>query len=172
MVRGMLSLTYPKALYVTSAVWRAQQEDIVAREDRSPAVRALLGYQLAVRKLAALRERLVGAEDPRAPSFAIILLGPMLWTRYERTPGGLSMTPHVDGPKTGDVVVVTDEPVIEAMVEGRLTTTNALELGLIRYYGDEGSISALSDWLANSLRKAGATHLAPPSESQAREAAR
>jgi len=172
MVRGMLNLTYPKALYVTSAVWRAQQENIVARDDRSPAVRALLGYQLAVRKLAALRERLVGAEAARAPSFAIVLLGPMLWTRYERAPGGLSMTPHVDGPKTGDVVMVTDEPVIEAMVEDRLTSTDALELGLIRYYGEQDSISALSDWLAASLRKAGAAHLATPDESQASETAR
>jgi hypothetical protein len=153
-VRGMLNFIYPKSLYVVSAVWRAQAENIISRDDRPAAVKALLGYQQAVAKLGFLRDRLAAvSDDRRKPAFAIMLIGPVLWTRFEPNDDGLKMTPHAGGPAPGDVVVVTDEPVIAALVEGRLTAAAAGELGLLRYYGAAEAVSAVQAWLDRSTQQ-------------------
>ena len=57
------------------------------------------------------------------------------------------MTTHVEGPKAGDVVVVTDEPVIAALADGSLTPQAAREGGLLRIYGSEASAARLTAWL-------------------------
>lgn len=156
--RGLLNFAYPNALHVTSAVWRAQQEDIITRDNRPPAVLALLGYRGAVGKLevfrAHLEKAMVAAE---VPDFSVMLIGPVLWTRYAQTRGILTMTPHIEGPATGDVVVVTDEPVIAALNDGRLTLEAANRLGLIRYFGSTKKVQELTLWLDQKLQRADAT---------------
>jgi hypothetical protein len=71
------------------------------------------------------------------------------------------MTPHLQGPESGDVVVVTDEPVIVALNDGRLTLKAAGELGLIRYYGPAERVKALTLWLDGQLQRAHAKAATP-----------
>jgi hypothetical protein len=146
--RGLLNLAYPNALYVISAVWRAQQEDLIERDNRPPAVKALLGYRGAVGKLETLRTRLErGLTASEIPAFSLMLVGPVLWSRYAQSDDVLTMVSHLQGPESGDLVVVTDEPVIAALNDGRLTLKDAGELGLIRYYGPAERVQALTLWL-------------------------
>ncbi|WP_296709110.1 hypothetical protein [Rhodoblastus sp.] len=153
-IRGMLNFIYPKSLYVIPAVLQAQANNIIARDDRPAAVKVLLGYQQAVAKLGLLRDRLaIVSDDRQKPAFAIILIGPALWTRFEPDGDGLAMMPHAEGPARGDVVLVTEESVISALVDGRLTAASAAELGLIRYYGAAESLSAAQTWLERATQK-------------------
>jgi hypothetical protein len=152
--RGMLNFIYAKSLYVIPAVFQAQANRILSRDDRPAAVKALLGYQQTVAKLGLLRDRLAAVSgDGDKPAFAIMLIGPVLWTRFEPKGEGLAMTPHVGGPAPGDVVIVTDEPVISALVDGRLTAAAAGELGLVRYYGAAEAVSAAQAWLDRSTQQ-------------------
>jgi hydrogenase/urease accessory protein HupE len=48
------------------------------------------------------------------PAVAVVLMGPMLWSRIEPQNGGTQVRTHVSGPVTGDVVLVTDTPALEA----------------------------------------------------------
>ena len=163
--RGLLNFAYPNSLHVTSAVWRAQQEDLIERDNRPPAVKALLGYRWAVSKLevfrAHLEKAMVGAE---APDFSVMLIGPVLWTRYAQSDDVLTMTSHLEGPERGDVVVVTDEPVIAALNDGRLTLKDAGELGLIRYYGPAERVRTLTSWLDGQLQRAHAKAATPETQ--------
>ena len=68
----------------------------------------------------------------RRSSVAVVLTQTMLWTRY---PAGGGIKPHVAGPESGDLVVVTDDPVVRTIADGRLTVSEAMENGLIRLYG-------------------------------------
>jgi hypothetical protein len=146
--RGLLNFAYPHALYVMTAVWRAQAAGVIARDELSPAARMLIGFQKAVGRLQALRDRMAASPgSSEAPAFAMVLVGPMLWTRVERAEEGLVMTTHVEGPKVGDVVIVTDEPVIAALADGRLTPQAAREGGLLRIYGPEVNAARLTAWL-------------------------
>ena len=159
--RGMLNWMYPHALYVGTAVWNAEQQGTIARDERPAAAEKLFGYYYAVQRLGTFRDRLSAALDGgTAPAFTMVLFGSMLWTHFETTGDTLNMTPHVDGPSKGDVVVVTDEPVIAALINGRITPQAAHERGLMRFYGSPGAVSDLTHWLDRSLQGAAANAIA------------
>ena len=147
--RGILNWAFPDALHVTSAVWSAQLRGIIAREEvvSAPAT-ALLGYQKVAMRLGAFRNGLSSTLDGRGmPAFSMVLIGPMLWTRFELIGTTVNMTLHAAGPLGGDVVIVTDEPVVAAMNAGRITSQAARELGLLRLYGAPDAVQHTMSWL-------------------------
>lgn len=159
--RSALNLAYPDALHVHTAVWMAQLQGFIERaeppapnDDRPEPLRVLAAYRDTVGQLGLFRDRLGSRLGERAlPAFTVVLIGPMLWTRFEEPGEGLAMTPHVKGPSPGDVVVVTDKPVIAALVEGMLTPREAARLGLLRFYGEPErvrEVAALVDRLSQT----------------------
>jgi hypothetical protein len=84
------------------------------------------------------------------PAFSMVLIRVMLWTRFEPAGATLNMEVHAAGPAGDDVVIVTDEPVIGALLDGRLTAEQARQLGLVRLYGspaDAANVASLLDRL-------------------------
>ncbi len=140
--RGVLNFAFPKALHVSTAVWQAQLAGLLERDGASAANRALLGFRRASDALSVVARNL-DAEDSELPAFTLVMIGPVLWTRFADDGGGLAATPHVEGPAAGDVVMVSDEPVIIAMARGQLDGARALEWGLIRLYGAADKVAAL-----------------------------
>lgn len=146
--RGILNWTLPESLHVTTSVWQARASGIIGGDQAPAAVTALLGYQKATDRLSAFRDGLVaGLHRHAVPPVSVVLLGPMLWTRFEPNGPTVDMAVHMSGPATGDTVIVTDEPVIAALVEGRLTMRDARDLGLLRVYGTAASMAQVTDWL-------------------------
>jgi len=146
--RGAINWVYPDALYVTSAVWRAQIEGVILRDERPEAARALLGYRRATADLAKLRDRLALAMDGEAvPNVSVLLIGPMLWTRFASAQDGLSMVAHIDGAQASDVVIVTDEPVVAALASGQIAPLAARVMGLLRIYGSIDDRTSMANWL-------------------------
>ena len=163
-VRGMLNWVYPNALYVTTAVWTAQQEGILARNEQPHAAQRLLGYQRTVAMLGTFRDRLTSTRDTKAASgFSMVLIGPMLWSRYDVSEAAVSMTAHLVGPAKGDVVIVSDAPVIAGLLDGRLTPAEARDLGLMRLYGPPERVQELTAWLdrLQVQSRADASRIAP-----------
>jgi len=132
-------------------------DGVIPGNEPVPTIKALLGdgYRKAVRELDAFRNGLSVAVGGRgSPVFSMVLIGPMLWTRFETTGSTLNMTPHVAGPSKGDVVIVTDEPVVAALIDGQVTPQAARELGLVRFYGSPDAVQEVTSWLdRSSLRK-------------------
>jgi hypothetical protein len=163
---GMLNWAYPDSLHVRTAVWMAQREGILARADAgsdadpgpaSSRFQQMLRYRDTQFRLETLRGALgrVG-KDQAAPQFSIVLIGSMLWTRFERAGGELQMHVHATGPAPDDVVIVTDEPVLTAFVEGQLAPREARERGLVKFYGETGTVeqvSTLFDRLPPSIHR-------------------
>jgi hypothetical protein len=85
------------------------------------------------------------------PAFAVLLIGPMLWTRFESTAGSVNMVSHVTGPVGDDVVIVTDEAVVAALTEGRFTAREARVQGLLKAYGTSERVERLSALLDRSF---------------------
>ena len=56
------------------------------------------------------------------------------------------------GPEPGDVVVVTDVAVVEAIADGSLDFAEALRSGLVRLYGPPDEVAAGTRWLAGRAR--------------------
>jgi hypothetical protein len=173
---GMLNWSYPDALHVRTAVWMAQRDGALARTDQ-PAqgdpdmarIGAMLRLRETTLKLGAWRDRASATLAGRpAPSFSIVLIGTMLWARFEQVGGKLEVTPHADGPASDDVVIVTDEPVLSALLEGQITPQQARERGLVRLYGGPANIENVES-LLDHMAPSGASAMPQRSPSQAQE---
>lgn len=152
--RGLLNWAFPNALYVKTAVWKAQAEGLLERP-RSDASQALVGYQRALKQLQALGDRLaVAANKHSEPSLSFVLIGPMLWARLETRDGVIALKAHVQSSAPGDVVVVTDETVVAAMAGGKITPANALNRGLVRLYGSADAVAQVEVWLTDASLRA------------------
>ena len=118
-------MAYPDALHVRTAVWMAQRdgelpprEPVPVGDPQTATIHAMMRLGRTVAMLGALRDRIAPPKGGRpVQSFSVMLIGPMLWARFEPRIGELALQPHADGPAEGDVIVVTDEPVIAALAE-------------------------------------------------------
>ena len=153
--RGMMNLAFPQSLWVRTAVWQAQmagdlpRDALAEREDLTPQARGMLQLERATGLLKTLAARLGSAPDAgEHPALAVVLMGPMLWSRIEPQGAAALLRTHVSGPVAGDVVMVTDTPVIEALVGGGMGFEHALELGLVRLYGPEAQVGVVRAWLS------------------------
>lgn len=150
---GMLNLAFPDALYVRTAVWTAQRDGVLDRTE--PITAESQSAEFMLLQLARLREvqmqlgrlkhRIEGgpAAQPM-PAFAVVLIGALLWTRFEQEGGVVKMAVHATGPASEDVVVVTDAPVIAALADDRLSLPAARDLGLVRFYGAQDRVEQVA----------------------------
>jgi hypothetical protein len=146
--RGSLNWAFPDSLHVTSAVWQAKAAGVLEHETTPTAAMALVGYRKVAERLNAFRNGLAAARNSQdVPAVSMVLLGPVLWTRFAPTATSVDIATHVTGPELGDTIIVTDVPVIAALAAGRLTPQAARNLGLIRLYGASEAIERLSNWL-------------------------
>jgi hypothetical protein len=138
LARGLLNWTYPDALHVVGAISTAVAERRLA----APAtVRGGLGYHGTVRVLDrhALQLRMSSNGMP-GPTFALLLIEPLLWTRFVSEGGDVRPQVHVSGPNAGDLVVISGEEVIREIAHDRLSFGEAYRQGLIRLYGTEQQV--------------------------------
>lgn len=162
--QGVLSAFYPKSLFVLGALTQAQLAGIIPSEP-APRANYLAGYLKTDHSLHlfgdALRDQ--QSEDGEL-AFTLVLIEPMLWTRFQFDGGRATTFVHIDGPQPGDVVVWTAEAAVREIVDHRMTFARAEELGLVRFYGDEPKIARVRKAIEfrwndlkpeSSLRRAG-----------------
>jgi hypothetical protein len=132
---GMLNWSFPKALYVRTAVWTAENSGMLPPRDLQRP-KDMFALQKASVELRAFAGRLSAgtAGAGERLSLAVVLIDAMLWTRLQATPDGYVVHVHADGPQPDDIVVVTDAKVIRALVDGSLDAAKAETNGLFRLY--------------------------------------
>ena len=157
--RGIMNLAFPKSAWVSTAVWQAQKagelppDALARRTDLTPQARGTLQVMRATWLLKGMAKQLdVPPGTTNRPAIAVVLMGPMLWSRIEPRDGAVAARAHVhvSGPESGDVVLVTDTPAIEAIVGGGMRFERAQELGLVRLYGSAAQVGAVQAWLASA----------------------
>jgi hypothetical protein len=157
--RGVMNLAFPKSAWVSTAVWQAQRagnlppDALAQRTDLTPRARGTLQVMRVTWLLKSLAKQLdvaPGAMD--RPAIAVVLMGPMLWSRIEPRDGAVAARAHVhvSGPERGDVVLVTDTPAIEAIVGAGMRFERAQELGVVRLYGSAAQVGAVQAWLGSA----------------------
>jgi len=156
MRRGALNLAYPESLHVGTAVWQAQlagrlpRDPLAQRGDLTPEARATLRLIKANASLGQLALRMSQPSTVTArPNLAVVLLGPVLWSRFEAGSESVRPSVHVQGPEGGDVVLVTDIAVVEAIAGGNLGFAEAIDLGVVRLYGPAQDVAAARNWLVD-----------------------
>ncbi|MDG9924300.1 MULTISPECIES: hypothetical protein [unclassified Pseudomonas] len=122
-----LTQAHPGSLDVALALHQAYQDQALARPVPLPGG---FGMRRALNMLGKLRNTL--ATQAPADSFSLLLVESGLWARFTTDDEQLKLTPHLPGPAPGDAVLITGEGTLLALQKGRLSTEQALQLGLIR----------------------------------------
>jgi hypothetical protein len=154
-LRGALALAYPQSPQVGTAVWQAQLAGTLPRDPTAQQGELSADARAVMRRVRAhtyLRQLAVRLSTPGmaagAPPLAVVLLGPVMWNRFAPQDGKVMPLLHVEGPEPGDVVVVTELPVVEAIATGSLGFAAALEAGVLRLYGEPQVVARARAWLA------------------------
>ena len=112
-----------------------------------------VGYERAVLRLGAFHRRLsattakVGARG----SISVLLVDSRLWSRLSADARGYAIATHTAGPQAGDVVVVTHEAVLAALVSGKLSIATALDRGLLVVDGESTAVDSVRSLLNESF---------------------
>jgi hypothetical protein len=124
---GGVSVAHPSSIGVAMAIGGAVTTGRLQPLVEVPAQIALTRASLAMRAFA-------GSLDPSAeglPPIAVVLVEAHLWGRATSGPRGPQFAAHVDGPSVGDVILVTGEPALRALLAGDMTWSTALGSGLV-----------------------------------------
>jgi hypothetical protein len=138
--RGFLNWIYPDSLYVIGAISREVAARRLPLANFDQAEPDLFGRRFGLTKMALEQfgEMLRAASPERSStSIALVLVEPMLWTRFEPSGDGLRARVHVSGAERGDLVLVSGEAVLGEIANGRMTIGEASDLGLLLFYGPE-----------------------------------
>lgn len=142
--QGFLNWLYPDSLHVVGAISRevaARRLPLANFDQTGP---DLFGrrFKLTATALEQFGDMLrVASPGPSQPSVSLVVVEPMLWTRFDQGPNGLRTTIHVSGAQPGDLVLVAGEAVIAEIAARRLTFGQAVERGVVRPYGTAPQIA-------------------------------
>ena len=124
---------HPRSIEVAFAIHDAVAAGAIDRSALDPVVPGPTGYWRAVGRIDAFQRRLAVA-GVTAP-VAILLIDSALWSRLVPGTRGFDIDVHVDGSEPGDVVIVTSEAVLAALIEGHLTIDDTIARGLLAFDG-------------------------------------
>jgi hypothetical protein len=146
LARGILNWVYPDALHVVGAIAAAVAERRLPAGTPARSALGLLGYHGTVRALEQHGQqlRMSSGEMPRS-TFSLLLIEPMLWTRFVSDGSDVRTQVHITGPQAGDLVVISGEEVIREIANSRWSIGEAHRLGLIRLYGTEEQVARFLD---------------------------
>lgn len=139
-----LSIAHASSIPVAMAIGSAVAAGRLQPLADAPAQIALMRAGIAMRSFA-------GVLDPSAeglPPIAFVLVEAHLWGRTTSGPRGPQFAAHVDGPSAGDVILVTGEPALRALLAGHITWDIALASGLVVVDGPPEARERLTRLLA------------------------
>ena len=128
---------YPGAMRVAVAVADARKRGLLpsANLEVSNKVR----FQQIMRDVVKLQARLDRIRnhiaDAGSNDFSLLLAGPGFWAHYHLKPGGVLARYHANGPLRNEVVVITHQAVLSALLRGTISITQATDLGLLEFSG-------------------------------------
>jgi hypothetical protein len=143
--------SHTQSLTVAFAVSDAIDAGVI---DKS-ALSGQVGYERAVLRLGAFHRRLSAttAKVGAPGSISVLLVDSRLWSRLSPDARGYAIATHTAGPQAGDVVVVTHEAVLAALVSGKLSIATALDRGLLVVDGESTAVDSVRSLLNKSFGK-------------------
>lgn len=148
--KAVLTQVYPNAIYVQGAADEALRKGVLSpRHFTRPG--ALFAFQRTVSNLRRFADGLAEGAMSKPPQFSLVLLGPVLWAHFSPSAEGMTAEMHVQDPLPNSVVLVSDVPVMAALISGDLSGAQADGLGLLRFYGAPVEVSALRNAIVQAF---------------------
>jgi hypothetical protein len=147
------SALHPKSLVVAFAVRDAVTKGRVDRAAIAPLAPGPNGYWRAASRIRAFQRRMSAsaADRGKAAGVSVLFVESQLWSRLTPQADGYRADLHMQGPMSGDVVIVTNETVLAAMLDGTLKARDALDLGVVVVDGEQVAVEAVKKAMAAEL---------------------
>lgn len=141
--RDRLAANYPGALDILPVVAAARRERTLPPANPMATLWTdKFPLQRHIRAVAKFEEALNLAARGGAPAaFSMVMIEPMLWTRYAAADGRAKATIHTEGAEPGELVMVSAEDVINAIGDGRWSLKEAHAAGLLGLHGNQAEVT-------------------------------
>jgi hypothetical protein len=123
---------HPGAYDVATALQAAEDAGTIAPLSATTLQVSMVAFHQTVKRIEQFRNLLDPARAGAAPAFSLLLIDSGMWSRL--TPGaeGMTLDVHTTAPGPNEPVVLTVASVLRAVLDGQLSTADALHRGLIR----------------------------------------
>lgn len=150
------SAEHPRSIAVAFAISDAVAAGIVDKAAVAPIVPGSSGYWRAVGRIGAFHGVLAAANvgGAHAQGISLLFIDSKLWARLAPGPQSYALQVHAPGAFPGDVVIVTSEAILAAVLDGTLTAQRALDLGLIAIEGEPDEAPAIRDLVISATDRA------------------
>ena len=152
----------PKSIAVAFAISDAVTAGIVDKAVIAPIVPGSQGYWRAVGRINKLRQLLSASSvsGTWSPSISLLFIDSKLWARFSPKLQGFELQVHTSGPSPEDVVIVTSEAILAAVLDGTVSAQKALDLGLIAFDGAQDETEAMRNVVVAATDRAHTTAVA------------
>jgi hypothetical protein len=140
---GNFKALNPTSIKVAVAIRKAITSGELDASAAAPITPGAVGYWRAVKHIEAFKSLIVSGHPSPIGPISVLLIDSDLWSRISPGPNGLVVDVHTVGPRDGDVVIVTSEPIIAAVLEGRTELQWALKHEVIAIDGPSDDAKAV-----------------------------
>ena len=140
------SAEHPKSIAVAFAISDAVTAGIVDKAALAPIVPGSQGYWRAVGRINAFQRLLSvvsGGGRQSSSSISLLFINSKLWARFSPGPQGYELQVHTSGASPQDIVIVTSETILAAVLDGAMSAQKAFDLGLIAIDGNRDEAEAM-----------------------------
>jgi hypothetical protein len=138
------SAEHPKSMEVAFAISDAVTQGIVNKVAIAPVDPGSQGYWRAVGHITSFQRLLSIASDSSNQSgISLLFIESRLWSRIIPGPKGLDLQVHTAGASPDDVVILTNQTVLAAVIDGAMQAQTALDLGLLAIDGKKDQAEAM-----------------------------
>jgi hypothetical protein len=153
------SAEHPKSIAVAFAISDAVTAGIVDKAALAPIVPGSQGYWRAVGRINRFHQLLsaTSVSGAQSPSISLLFIDSKLWARFSPKPQGYELQVHTSGASPEDIVIVTSEAILAAVLDGTVSAQKALDLGLIALDGNQDATEAMRHFVALATDRARAS---------------
>jgi hypothetical protein len=146
--------SHAQSLTVAFAVSDAIDAGVIDKSPLSSALSGPVGNARAVLYLGTFHRRLSATTTKLGAlgSISVLLVDSRLWSRPSPDARGYAIATHTAGPQA-DIVVVTHEAVLAALVSGKLSIATARDRGLLVIDGESAAVDSVHSLLSESFGK-------------------
>lgn len=161
--RDRLAANYRGALDILPIVASARRERLLPPANPMATLWSdKFPLQRHIRAVQKFEDALNAAANGLAPlAFSMVMIEPMLWTRYAPADGRAKATIHSEGAEPGELVLVSAEDVINAIGDGRWSLKEAHAAGLLGLHGSPEQVAAFIAVYGNNRSPARAASVSP-----------
>jgi hypothetical protein len=161
--RDRLAANYPGALDILPAVAAARRERLLPPANPMATLWTdKFPLQRHIRAVEKFQDALNLAARGGAPiAFSMVMIEPMLWTRYAPAEGRAQAIVHTERAEPGELVLVSAEDVISAIGDGRWNIGEAHAAGWLGLHGSPEQVAAFLAFYGNNRSPRAATLVSP-----------